>query len=210
MKRTLIINFLFILTIVSCTNKILISSYFQPLDKRQKYTAEFYPRFSGSKLVKDSSIVFVRQFNVDNQKAFYITDNLDTTNEFDISLSNDYFLQSAIILREDSFALAPIKLYGIRDLTLEDFKFVYPLRLRLTDTIRLLDGNKKILFYGFNFDNIVIKGRLFRKCLNIKISQIWPTVKYDGDQVWLDKKYGVIKWLRGGDGSRVEEIELRD
>ena len=110
----------------------------------------------------------------------------------------NYFpiLYSAMIFENGKVFFAPaLRVNDLSKLKFADFKYVIPTTIKGTDTITVTDRKKRTILYDFRLATLTINGKKYKNCLNLKIFESWPDEK-DYSTVWLNKKYGILKWIR--------------
>lgn len=110
---------------------------------------------------------------------------------------SNHFLFSAIAPLQGKIALAPYFFPDdLNKLSAESFTNTIPEFVNANDTLKLLEGDRTTLLYGFNLENIEVPtspGKI--ECLKIEQEDRWPKNIYHA-QVWISLKYGIVKWIR--------------
>jgi hypothetical protein len=139
--------------------------------------------------------VIHKRLEVDGHHVFYAI-NAEDSLEADPYIDASHFLSSAMIFQNGSVLLAPAhKLSQIKKLKYSDFKVAIPATIAKTDSIFISQGKKMTTLYDFKIITIKIGNVYYNKCLTFTIKEDYPEITYFA-QVWLDKKYGVLKWIR--------------
>jgi hypothetical protein len=132
---------------------------------------------------------------IDGHKAFYAHDLADSLSP-NPSFASNHFLFSSLIFENGKVLIAPA--YRVKDLDrlkYSDFKYHIPNKVTRKDTIRILDRTKTTFLYNFRKENIIVKGRKYKRCLVLDYKVSFPEEVTYG-KVWLGKKLGVVKWKR--------------
>ena len=164
------------------------------------------PPPSGSYMdtVIDKTKLIYKTITIEGYKVYYAIETADTLKKEAI-IGSSHFLSSALIFKNDSVLLAPVfRLAELHKLKFYDFKYYIPPFVKTKDTITIIDGKKKMLLYNFKKATLLLNGKEYKDCLNIKIIEHWPDATYSA-MVWLSKKYGVLKWIR-----TTRRVETRD
>ncbi len=139
--------------------------------------------------------VIYKHTEVDGHNVFYAVSTEDTL-KADPYISSGHFLSSAMIFKNGSVLLYPVyKLSQLKKLKYSDFKAIIPASIIKTDSIVFRDQKKMTTLYNFLITSIQIGNVIHNKCLTFTIKEDWPEVTYFA-QIWFDKKYGVLKWIR--------------
>jgi len=163
-------------------------------DSNYKAIEKIYGRISDKDTVIALEEIIYKTLNIEGQKVFYAIATSDTL-KAQAPIGPKYFLSSAIIFENDLIRTAPAyDLEELRKLKLADFKFEIPGVVKRNDSIRIVDDIEKLILCDFHKENIVINNKKLRT-IKIRVIQDWPTTTYYGD-VWLSKKYGLVKWIR--------------
>src|SRR5688572_25657112 len=147
------------------------SSYLFPTEEKMVFTWQFETYGSG-KMLSGTYNVFFQSFSLNEVNIYYVVNE----NSLGSSawIDSDYFLNSAMIFRNDSILLAPYRTFDdIKQLQITDFKFIIPKHINSNDTIRIVNGEKSILLFGFNKANLDLNKLSLKKCLNIKVLEKW-------------------------------------
>ncbi|UAY53042.1 hypothetical protein [Ferruginibacter albus] len=182
------------------------SSYIFPTKEKMVFSWKF--KFEETDEMKSGIYnSFFQSYRLNNVSIYYVVDEEDLARGNSAFASADYFLNSAMIFRNDSVLLAPFGDLGdIKQLQPGDFKFVIPKHVNSSDTIKIVHEEKTILLFGFNKTKLKLNKVSLKNCLNIKVQEKWEGGNCYQGEVWLHKKYGLVKWMRVT--GRVEERKL--
>lgn len=150
----------------------------------------------------DSSIC--KSFVIKGKEIFYFDDNLysdDTT-----IIGSESFCNGVFYYDNGNFVFSPLFWkYELKEANLDYFETLFPVKISFDIVYKYQDAEEKRKYKFNGFEDVNIKGKLYKECLKLTITQDWKTAQYI-DTVWFLKGVGVIKWLRGT--GRLEEIKL--
>jgi hypothetical protein len=171
------------------------SGYFvkDPLDSNYSKTEKLFGAVTLSDTFCENYALTYKTFDVDGEKAFYAIASTDRKKEQG-KIGTGHFLHAALICRNDSVLVAPGLGKDTGAFKLRDFAFVIPPRIHRKDSVVLVSGRMKLILHHFNSEKLAIGNKRLH-CLKISITESWPGKNYYGT-AWLNKNYGVVKWIR--------------
>jgi hypothetical protein len=204
--KTLLVTVLLIFTFIVgfSQTKVKLYEYLYPRNDTMKFNCT-YNSFHANGM-HDTLYLDFKKFKVNNEDVYSIA-QIDDTKALYSELAA--FLGCAMIFRNDSILMAPLE-SGKSSLaiTLKDFKYAIPPTLTTADTLSIKMHDRVINFSKFKFETLRIKDKRIANCLKIQF-----TVKYENlkkplySYVWLDKSYGIIKWIRDTGRTEIRDLE---
>jgi hypothetical protein len=150
----------------------------------------------------DSSIC--KSLLIKGKEVFYFDHSLNSGDTTIIGAAS--FCDGVFYYDNGRFIFSPLFWkYELKEANLDYFETLFPVKVSFGIVYKYQDGKEKRKYKFNGFENVYIKGKHYKDCLKLTITQDWKTSQYI-DTVWFFKGIGVVKWLRGT--GRLEEIKL--
>jgi hypothetical protein len=150
----------------------------------------------------DSSIC--KSILIKGKEIFYFDDNLNSDDTTIIGSGS--FCNGVFYYNNGEFVFSPLFWkYELKEANLDYFEPLFPAKISFDTIYKYQNGEEKRKFKFIGFEDLHIKGNLYKDCVKLLVTQDWKTAQYF-DTVWFFKGIGVIKWLRST--GRLEEIKL--
>ncbi len=176
-------------------------------DKDYKMVEDIFGKISNSDTVVENREIIYKTTYIDGYKVFYAIETSDTLKS-NPTIGPVYYFFCSMLFKNDTLMLTPVyKLNELKTKRLYNFIYKIPPLLKKSDSITIYDGKKISIIKSFNKECVKVNSRKFRNCLTFKIIDIWPSTTYTAT-IWLDKKYGLIKWIRNT--GRVEKRIIKN
>jgi hypothetical protein len=205
MNKLPVILLFFISSLLACRGpEGFVFEEYYPLKKsaRQVYYVSHIKEGDTVQDVNDTSVC--RSVNVSGKEVFFFNELKDGDSTGCVLCNS--FAQGAVYYENGSLMYSPI--FHVQDLKIANlyyFEALFPEEVQIDSAYRYKDGNKKLIFRFMGTESLNIRGREFKDCLKLEVTEDWPTAHYVST-VWFHKGLGVVKWHRST--GRLEEIKL--
>lgn len=175
---------------------INLSEYLKPRSDTLYYNC-VYNSFHATGLHDTIRLVY-RKIPIGSDTAFYISNVSDTAG---ISAWLASFIGSAMIFKNDSVWLASLAQdQDPNELTQKDFDHILPPRLIFTKPFELARLKwsfvMEVFIKNYQLEDISIGDTVLKRCLKLNLMVYDRSTNPDKSTVWLNRDYGIVKWIR--------------